>query len=159
MTRLLAAVAAALVLTGCGNWAEPPEQVGRVGVMLDEQGEIVVVVAPCREGVARVTIARGRTPDMADDEPNAEVGEWTAAAPSSRTSLLTLGAPKDGWSGEPASPPSSDELWIVDASFVDQDDTVLPGPTLTGRDLAGLTAGSLLTQEGTEARAGFTGDC
>ena len=149
----------AVSATGCGNWVESTERVGRIGATLDDAGNLVLVVAPCSKGTAKVLIARGRTPDMPDDQVNETVGEWTAQEATDQQSSLNLGFPSLGWEGDAVEAPDDGELWIVDGTFVDEEDSILSGPSLTRQELDNLAPGELLTESGPEGRTEFDGRC
>lgn len=167
-TRLssLAAIAAAVLLAGCGNSIADVEKVGNVGVTVDDQGKPVVLVAPCREGRVRVDVSLGRTADMASTEKNQPVGNWTAAAASADPSELHLTDPGSGWEGDAVAAPAPEAMWVVTARFADDDETVLSGPTFDGKQLKGLSADDVLiapadadSASTTVARADFNGGC
>ena len=161
--RLLTLSTLTFLLTGCGNWVGDTEHVGRLAVGVDDAGQPVVLVAPCREGTTRIDISLGRTEDMDPSEQNEEVGEWTATEASADPSELNLADPGDAWQGESATAPTGDTMWIVDGTFADEKETVMPGPAFTGEQMSRLGADQVLVdQEGGSkaiARSAFDGGC
>lgn len=157
---LVAISGVALLLGGCGNWISETEHVGRVGVRLGPDDAPVVVVEPCRSGTVQVDIAEGRTPDKAADEPNAQVGTWTARESADQRSELNLADPGEEWTGDAVSAPVDDVSWIVSATFDGEDATTMPGPFFSGADLAGLGPDQVLVEDGRAVSlADFDGGC
>ncbi|WP_068399532.1 hypothetical protein [Kribbia dieselivorans] len=165
MARLRIALLAAsfVAVSGCGNLIDQPEHVGRVGVSVTADGTPLIIVVPCRAGVAQVLIHESRTPDMSPDEQNREVGVWTAASPSSEPTELRLASPGPAWTGEPVVGPKGDTAWIVDATFAGEGMTTLVGPSVSADDLRALDDDKVLVdnQGNVEAipRADLDGDC
>ncbi len=154
-------VAVLLLLVGCGNLVEPTEQVGRLGAARDDSGRLEVLVAACREGVVVVSIAEGRTSDMADDEQNAEVGAWTAVE-DAPPRILRPADPGAEWGGDAAVGPTGDTVWIIDGTLEGQDGTALHGPAVSADDLLALGRDQVLVQGGSDVpmpRSEFDGDC
>ncbi|WP_217923080.1 hypothetical protein [Miltoncostaea oceani] len=150
-----------LVMAGCGNLAEPPERVGRLGAALDDSGRLEVLVAACREGVVMVSIAEGRTADMSDDEQNARVGAWTAVGDEAPRTLRPAD-PGAEWRGDAAAGPTGDTVWIIDGTLQGQDGTALHGPAVSADDLAALGPDRVMVhgEPGVSVpRTGFDGDC
>ena len=140
-----------LLLAGCGNLAEPPERVGRLGAALDDSGRLEVLVA----------IAEGRTADMSDDEQNARVGAWTAVGDEAPRTLRPAD-PGAEWRGDAAAGPTGDTVWIIDGTLQGQDGTALHGPAVSADDLAALGPDRVMVhgEPGVSVpRTGFDGDC
>lgn len=154
-----ALLAAPVALAGCGNWASSGEHVGRVAAKLDVEGNLVIVVAPCRKGTPVITATRGRTPDESEGRPNEVIGEWTSTEATDEERVLNLKMPSIGWTGSPAAPPGKGELWIIDGTLEGQEGTVLSGPSVTGKELEGLSDDEVVADSGVQQREDFDGAC
>lgn len=163
--RFVGVFALVLLTAGCGNLVGDVEQVGRLGVTVDEAGKPVVLVEPCREGTARIDVSLGRSPGMDSEQKNEEVGSWTAAAASDKPSELEVTAPGDAWKGPKVEPPQKTTHWILTGTFDGEDETSLAGLDFTGADLAALDTDTVLVGGSGEGgadqlpRTDFDGDC
>lgn len=92
-------VACGVAVLASGCIAPDVEVIGAIGVTADEQSRPVLVVEACEGAAALVSMSYDRE-GLADDEPNEDLGMWTATAPVSGTSKIILNEPEPPWQGE-----------------------------------------------------------
>jgi hypothetical protein len=151
------ALAAGLVLAGCGN-AVDTDVNGRTGVTLDASGTPVVLVAVCHKSIDEVVISGDRE-GLKEDEPNAELGTWTAARPMKGIVGLSLADPGEDWSVKGSFTPEDDKGYIVIGGQA-KADVEASQVSFRGSDLAKLAPGDVLVDDRkVEDRLTFASSC
>lgn len=100
------ALGALSLMTVAGCIAPDAEVVGKVGVTVDDQQRPIIVMEACDATAEELHLSKDRE-GLPPEEPNEQLGEWTAEGGAPGRSELALHAPASPWAGDPVTLPDS----------------------------------------------------
>ncbi len=139
----LTLAALTLLLAGCGN-VITTDVIGSTGVVVDGQGNPVVLIEVCTGTIDNIDLA-GTREGLADDEPNPSFGAWKAADPQKGSIEVNLVTGTPGWDG-PKLVMESGHGYIVEGNSSTAD-VVASQAAFTAADLAGLKADQVIVRD------------
>ena len=139
---VLAAIGA--LTTDCGN-AIDAEVVGMAAVSVDRAGSPIIVVAVCSDHIDRVEVF-GTREGLDENEPNPQVGSWTATDPQTGHVSIDVAAPGGDWTASGPIKLETGDGYIVNASRSDAD-VETTQVNFTGRDLATLDPSQIIVRD------------
>lgn len=133
-------------LGGCGN-VITTRSAGLTGLTTDANGQLVVLVATC-DAAARVIDASASREGVAQDRPNAVLGQLTARGPQRGSFAVSLLSPAAPWvASTPVTLPTGGRALIL-AAGDPEGDTVTAPVVASPSELAALDPGHVLIREG-----------
>lgn len=133
-------------LGGCGNLITT-RSVGLTGLTADASGQLVVLVSTC-DTAARVIDASASREGLAQNEPNAVLGQLTAGQPQRGSFAVALLSPAAPWvAATPVTLPTGGRALILAAGDPEAD-TVTAPVVARPSDLGALDPEHVLIREG-----------
>ncbi|MEO6606318.1 MAG: hypothetical protein ABIN55_11935 [Aeromicrobium sp.] len=145
MIRRVVAVAVAIAsLSACGN-AVTTDVNGQTAITVDDEGNLVVLVAVCHSSIDQVTIAADRE-GLKETEENPILGTWTASKPQKGLVTLSLADPGSPWQSSSTFVPADAKGYIVIGARTDAD-VEATQVYFHGGDVAGLTPDDVIVED------------